>query len=131
MPESSEIKKLRGRIKYELEKQHPDWPDDRIRQEASIRIRDHIEGQKRTERDRKISQGEGRTAKTRGQKTESTLSAFGILYRKTKDDFTLVYINGEKYRPLRSLKTGMSNPIAELGGLRVVREKATDKEVSE
>ena len=131
MPESGEIKKLRGRIKYDLMKQHPDWPDDQIRQEATLRIREHIEGQKRTERDRKLVQGQSRTAKAKGQNTDTQLSIFGILYRKTKDDFTLVYINGEKYRPLRSLKTGLSNPIAELGGLRMIREKSTDTEVTE
>ena len=128
MPESSEIKKLRGRIKYDLKKGHPDWSEEQIRQEAALRIYAHIEGQKRTEKDRKLKQGEHTTTKTRGQKADNKLSIFGILYRKSKDDFTLVYINGEKYRPLRSLRTGVFNPISELGDLRIIREKNTDKE---
>ena len=124
MPESTEIKKLRGRIKYDMKKQHPDWTDDQIRQESTLRIREHIEGQKRTEKDRTLAQEQPKTAKARGQNSNNQL--FGILYRKSKDDFTLVYIIGEKYRPLRSLKTGLSYPIAELGGLRMIREKGED-----
>ncbi len=49
------------------------------------------------------------------------LSSFGILYRKGKDDFTLVYLVGEKARPLRSIKA--FQPIPELGGLKILREK--------
>ena len=53
----------------------------------------------------------------------SGLSNFGILYRKGKDDFTLVYLVGDKIRPLRSLKTGLENGVPELAGLKIIREK--------
>lgn len=56
-------------------------------------------------------------------KETSSLSNFGILYRKDKDDFTLVYLVGGKIRPLRSLKTGLENSVPELAGLKIIREK--------
>lgn len=52
------------------------------------------------------------------------LSNFGILYRKSKDDFTLVYIYGDRKRPLRSLRC--NDPIQELQGLRIFREREGD-----
>ncbi|MHB1708722.1 MAG: hypothetical protein ACYCT2_04520 [Thermoplasmataceae archaeon] len=58
----------------------------------------------------------------------SSLSNFAILYRKGKDDFTLVYLAGDKIRPLRSLRTGLENGIPELSGLRIIREKIQIKE---
>ncbi len=57
----------------------------------------------------------------------STLSNLGILYRKEKDDFTLVYLTGDKIRPLRSIRTGMENSIPELSGLRILRDKGGNK----
>ncbi len=53
----------------------------------------------------------------------TSLSDFGILYRKNKDDFTLVYLTGDRIRPLRSLRTGLENGIPELSGLRIIRDK--------
>lgn len=58
----------------------------------------------------------------------TSLSDFGILYRKNKDDFTLVYLTGDRIRPLRSLRTGLENGIPELSGLRIIRDKPKVKE---
>ena len=52
----------------------------------------------------------------------SSLSNFGILYRRDKGNFTFEYLAGDRVRSLRPLKTRISELIPELCGIRTLRD---------
>jgi len=125
MPQS----KLRHTIYVSVKRKHPDWSSSQVTEEVS-RIEGSQKVHKAKENKRKGnsplgSQG-SQVNHSKGSNT-SAMEHFGILYRKNKDDFTLVYVLGDKIRPLRSLKTGMENSIPELSGLRILRDKGGNK----
>ncbi len=120
MPQS----KLRHAIYVRIKRTHPDWTAEKIRAEVT-RLEGSHTVHKRIEKSKEATSMKGSHSKVIDISPQAipNLSSFGILYRKAKDDFTLVYLAGDKIRPLRSLRTGIENGIPELSGLRIIREK--------
>jgi len=130
MSQSKERHSLYVSLQRKIQKEYPEWEKEKVNEEVKTRLtnashRSHSKGSQ--DGSQRFTQGSQAAQNLREKPPKipgtSSLSNFGILYRKKKNDFTLVFLVGEKYRPLRSLKTGVSRPIPELGGLRIIRDE--------